>query len=82
MVHELYRIGAKAGIQSFEFVRGVHLETEQFTVDNGLLTGFLPLALACPALPTLFAFLTLIACFRACRTCCVCHACRVVGRVV
>jgi hypothetical protein len=39
VMHELYLIGAKSGVQSFEFVRGVHLETQHFSVENGLLTG-------------------------------------------
>lgn len=38
-MQQLYLIGIQAGIQPFEFVRGIYLEHEQFTIENGLLTG-------------------------------------------
>lgn len=45
VMQQLYSVGAKAGIQPFEYVRGVHLETKQFTLENGLLTGDAPSSL-------------------------------------
>jgi hypothetical protein len=79
VVHELYRIGAKAGIQSFEFVRGVHLETEQFTIDNGLLTGFLPSPAHAFCIPRTHRLSMCVSCRV---VWCVCHVRRVVSCVV
>ncbi|KAJ3316481.1 hypothetical protein HDU76_001761 [Blyttiomyces sp. JEL0837] len=38
VMKEMNVIGKREGLRGFEFVKGVHLETEYFTLENGLVT--------------------------------------------
>lgn len=38
MLDELAKTGKDAKLKGFEFIKGVHLDSKPFTVDNGLLT--------------------------------------------